>query len=105
MESKVAQPSVSWLSGGFSQRQIVPQAARSQPIAGWASGHTGLSFYMCAYLLSLPGQYSEVVSISGGGVEYERRHSPTCSAPYLVVGGIGRRGWRCVMMWWATECG
>mmetsp|Transcript_100436 Transcript_100436/g.287455 ORF Transcript_100436/g.287455 Transcript_100436/m.287455 type:complete len:259 (-) Transcript_100436:1113-1889(-) len=38
---------------------------------------------MCAYLLSLPGQYSEVVSISGGGVEYERRHSPTCSAPYF----------------------
>ena len=30
----------------------------------------GISSYgMCAYLLSLPGQYSDVVSISGGGVE------------------------------------
>ena len=23
--------------------------------------------------------------LRGGGVEYERRHSPTCSAPYLMV--------------------
>ena len=79
---------------------------RTHPTLTLRHSESGISSSgMCAYLLSLPGQYSEVVSISGGGVEYERRHSPTCSAPYLVVGGIGRRGWRCVVMWWATECG
>ena len=55
MENKVAHTSVSWLSAGFSQRQITPRAARSQPraarsqpITGWASGHTGLVFHIGA---------------------------------------------------------
>jgi hypothetical protein len=37
IESKAAQPSVSWLSGGLSQRQSMPQAAPG-------SGHFGLVF-------------------------------------------------------------
>ena len=38
VDKKAARASVSWLSGGFSQRQIMPQALRScdQP-AGWAT--------------------------------------------------------------------
>ena len=38
VDKKAARASVSWLSGGFSQRQIMPQAPRScdQP-AGWAT--------------------------------------------------------------------
>mmetsp|Transcript_45026 Transcript_45026/g.144906 ORF Transcript_45026/g.144906 Transcript_45026/m.144906 type:complete len:254 (+) Transcript_45026:478-1239(+) len=40
---------------------------------------------MCAYLLSFPGQYSESVSIGGGGSEYDRRHCLTWSSPYLAT--------------------